>query len=1011
MYFVHDLKQAKMFRVTNVNLCNMNVKRLLSAAWLFVFLTLCATISFAQSRTVTGKITDNKGAGIPGVSIVAKGTTTGTQTDADGNFTISVPQNVNRLVLSAVGYGEQEAAISGNTVNMTLETAASNLNEVVVVGYGTARRKDVTGAVASVRSKDFNKGIITSPDQAIQGKAAGVMVLNNSGQPGGATTIRIRGTSSIRSGNQPLFVVDGVQLPGGDARPGGGGAGIGSTPGANPLNFINPNDIASVEILKDASATAIYGSRGANGVVLITTKRGQSGTPTVEAGASMGFSNIMKRLEVLDAAEYRTALKNYNLTGGDYGGNVDALDAILRTGLTQSYNAAIAGGNENGRYRVSASYLDQQGIVKESGFKKMTAGLTSSYRLLSNKKLGLDFNILTSQTNEQLAPISNDAGFTGSLIGQALQWNPTHPLYQPDGSVWVNNQIGATTVNPLALLGAHHNIARVNTILASVSPSYKFTNNLEYRLLYSMNRSIGYNKAEMKQWINLDGIRDRGVAEQNTRQDVTQQITNTLSYNKQISSDLNLNAVVGHEYISYDNDGYGIFGSGFPAVDIRYYDILQYPPQSQVGVYSFRSPITELQSFLGRAILNYKDRYLVTATFRADGSTKFGENNKYGYFPSVALAWNLTNEDFLKGNSTINNLRLRGSWGRTGNQEFTSGASLRQYTFGRQSVGLARFPNPDLRWEESTTSNIGLDFGFFRDRLFGSIELFDKKTTGVLFENDVAQPGPQGPKYWLNLPGYIKNRGVEISVTGNVIRNKDMNLNLGVNASFLDNIVEGLTGFYETGALHGQGISGARAQRLVNGQPLNVYYLPVFEGIDKTTGQSIYQGGDPASNKFYQGSPNPTTLLGLSAEFQYKKLTATVNMNGTFGHFLYNNTANTALPIGNLGTRNVAKSIINSPVKEDASNPITPSTRYLEKGNYLKMANATLAYNLGAIGKTFRGASISLTGQNLFVLTNFTGFDPEVNTDKQVGGVPSLGIEYTPYPTARNVILGFNFQL
>lgn len=989
----------------------MKMQRLLSAIGLFVLLVLCTTVSLAQNRTVTGKVTDAKGAGIPGVSVVAKGTASGTQTDADGNFSISVPQNVSRLTLSAVGYGEQETAITGNTVAVTLETSAANLNEVVVVGYGTARRKDVTGAVASVRSKDFNKGIITAPDQAIQGKAAGVMVINNSGQPGGASTIRIRGTSSIRSGNQPLFVVDGVQLPGGDARPGGGGNGIGNSPGSNPLNFINPNDIASMEILKDASATAIYGSRGANGVVLITTKRGQSGLPTVEAGVSVGVSSILKQLEVLDAAEYRDALKKYNLNGGDYGGSVDAMDAILRTAVTQNYNAAVAGGNENGRYRVSMSYLDQQGIVKESGFKKATAGLTSNYRLLNNKKLGLDFNILASQTNEQMAPISTDAGFEGSLIGAALLWNPTHPLYKTDGSLYTNNQIGATTRNPLSLLAAHHDIARVNTIVASISPSYKFTNNLEYRLLYSINKSMGERKSEMKRWININGIEGRGVAELGDANSTTTQITNTLSYNKQLNSDFNLNAVVGHEYLNFVNDGLGMSSRGFPETDLRYYDIMQYGLQSERGIFSYANPTTELQSFLGRAIVNWKDRLLATLTMRADGSTKFGENNKYGYFPSAALAWNLTNEAFLKGSNTVNNLRLRASWGRTGNQEFPSGASLRRYTYGQQSVGLVAQPNPDLRWETSSTINFGADFGLFRDRIFGSVEYFTKKTSDVLFEQQVAQPGPSGQKYWINLPGNITNSGVELSITGNVIRGRDMNLNLGAVVSFLDNKVEGLQGFYETGSLSGQGLSGARAQRLISDQPLNVYYLPVFEGIDKTSGQSIYRGGDPASNKFYVGSPNPKTLLGFSTEFQYKKLTATVNMNGTLGHYLYNNTANAVLPIGNLGSRNVAKSIINSPIKEDASNPITPSTRYLEKGNYLKMANATIAYNLGAIGKTFRGATISLTGQNLFVITKFTGFDPEVNTDKSVDGIPSLGIEYTPYPTPRNILLGINFQL
>jgi len=274
----------------------------------------------------------------------------------------------------------------------------------------------------------------------------------------------------------------------------------------------------------------------------------------------------------------------------------------------------------------------------------------------------------------------------------------------------------------------------------------------------------------------------------------------------------------------------------------------------------------------------------------------------------------------------------------------------------------------------------------------------------------IAAPGPTGGKIWFNIPGNIVNKGVEVTLYGGLIRSKDMNWNMGLNLSFLKNNVEGILGFYETGALHGQGISGATSQRLVSGQPLNSYYLPIFESIDKTTGQGIYTGGDPANNKFYVGSPNPTTLVGFSTDFQYKKLTLFVNLNGNMGHKLYNNTANTVLPIGNLGTRNIAKSIIGGSVKEDASNPITPSTRYLEKGDFLKLANATVSYAVGKVG-VFRNLNISLTGQNLFVITKFTGFDPEVNTDKNVGGVPSLGIEYTPYPTARTILLGLNFSL
>jgi TonB-dependent starch-binding outer membrane protein SusC len=991
----------------------MITQRLLVRTVLSLCLLILTQTVFAQ-KTVTGKVTDPKdGSPIVGASVQPKGGTSGTSTGADGSFAISVPNDVTTLVISYVGYGSVEVSIVGKTsVEVELRSdAALNLNEVVVVGYGTARRRDVTGSVQSVKAKDFNKGVIISPDQAIQGKAAGVMIISNSGQPGGATTVRIRGTSSIRSGQQPLYVIDGVPLSGNSARPGATGNGIGTTPGTNPLNFMNPADIASIEVLKDASATAIYGSRGANGVILITTKRGQTGAPTIDVGVSGGFSRIMKQLEVLNAAEYKAALQSYGLTSGNYGGDVNALDAILRTGFTQSHSVSVSAGTDNARYRASIGYLTQQGIVKESDFNKLTANFNGSFKFLESKKLGLDLNVFVSGTKENIAPISNDAGFTGSLIGQALQWNPTHPLYLPNGDIWVNNQIGATTVNPLAMLEAYDSRLNENVILASVAPYYKFTNNLEYKLLYSVNRRVGTGRGELKRWINIDNIQNRGVAGIDNGEDVTQQVTNTVSYNKEFSSNFNLNTVVGHEYLKFDNRSHGQFGFDFTDVgNLRYYDILGYASQGSLGNYSNAGLVDELQSFFGRAIMNFYDKYLLTVTLRADGSSKFGENNRYGYFPSVAAAWNITNEDFMKNSNVFSSLKLRLGWGRTGNQEFPGGAQLGRFGFGRQAITRTNFANPDLKWETSTTTNAGVDFSILGDRVSGSVDYFYKKTTDVLFEAGVAAPGPANTRVWQNLDGAIVNKGVEIVLYGGLVRNKDINWNLGLNLSFLDNEVTGLPGFFETGALHGQGISGARAQRNVSGQPLNSYYLSIFEGIDKATGQGIYRGGDPANNKFYVGSPNPTSLVGISTDFSYKRFSAIINMNGVLGHKLYNNTANTVLPIGNLGSRNIAKTLVGGDVKEDLSNPITPSTRYLEKGDFLKLANATLSYNIGKVG-AFRNIAVSLTGQNLFVITKFTGFDPEVNTDKSVDGIPSLGIEYTPYPTARTILLGLNFSL
>ncbi len=985
----------------------MTQKRLLPV--IVMSFLLLALQTFAQQKSISGKVTDNTGAPVAGVTVTVKGTNLATQSAADGTYRLSVPENASTLVFSAVGFGTQEAGITGNEVNLSLASTSANLNEVVVVGYGTARKRDLTGAVASVKAKDFNQGVFNSPDQLIQGKVAGVQVQNNSGAPGGGSSISIRGITSIRSGNSPLIVVDGVPLAGGTTSP-GNGTPLGGTPGDNPLNFINPSDIASMDVLKDASATAIFGSRGANGVIMITTKKGQTGAPKIEFSTSVGVSSLLKRIDVLDGDQYRSALKKYNQTSGDYGQNVDALDEILRTGFTQNYNFAVTGGNENGRYRVSAGYLNQEGIVKESGFKKYSANLTSSFKFTESKRLGLDFNLLTSNTATDLAPISNDAGFQGSLIGTALQWNPTHALRKANDSIWISDPaLGQSTINPLALLAAHSDRTVVNTVLGSISPYFKLTSNLEVRMLYAANYQNGQRKSEIRNWLNLQG--NNGFAQIINNTSLNQTLNYTLNWTPQLTKNINMSGVVGYEYLKFDNKGQGQTASRF--IDypgIAYYNIMGNAPPVDRSIYSYASPISELQSYFARATFNFGDRFLLTGTFRADGSTKFGANNKYGYFPSVAGAWNITNEGFLRNNKTLSNLKLRASWGQTGNQEFPAGASIKRVGIGQGANQVVQnFTNPDLKWETNTMTNVGIDFGFIDNRLTGSAEWFQRNTEDPIFARDVVAPGPAAGQVWSNLPATVANSGFEFSLNYGLIRNSNMQWNIGGNIAFLKNEIKDLNGAYETGALSGQGISGATSQRMVSGQPLNVYYLRQFEGIDKTTGQSQYT--DDGNTLFYSGSPNPKRIYGITSDFTYNKFFAIMNMNGAAGQLLYNNTANSVLVIGNIGTRNISQALFDGGGVESAANPIAPSTRYLEKGDYLKLANLTVGYRLGSLGKAFKNVTVSLTGQNLFVITKFSGFDPEVNVDKSINGIPSRGIEYIPYPSARTVLLGINFGL
>jgi iron complex outermembrane receptor protein len=443
--------------------------------------------------------------------------------------------------------------------------------------------------------------------------------------------------------------------------------------------------------------------------------------------------------------------------------------------------------------------------------------------------------------------------------------------------------------------------------------------------------------------------------------------------------------------------------------DLKYWDYMANVPANDRSIYSFANPISELQSYFARATFNWADRLLLTATMRADGSSKFGANNKYGYFPSLAAAWNISNESFLRDSRLISNLKLRASWGKTGNQEFPSGTSIPVVGIGQGgNQNRVNYANPDIKWETNTMTNIGLDFGFSDNRITGSIDWFNRLTTDPIFQFDVTAPGPSAGRYWKNLPATIRNTGLELSLNAALIRTANMTWNIGGNIAFLDNELNDLAGAYETGAISGQGLSGATAQRLVSGQPLNVWYLRNFQGIDKTTGQSIYQDG--GNTLYYSGSPNPKQVYGFYTDFSYNKFFAIMNFNGAAGHLIYNNTLNGVTPIGNLGTRNIASSLIGGAVKESPSNPIAPSTRYLEKGNYLKLANATIGYRLGNLGKVFNNVTATLTGQNLLLFTNFTGFDPEVNVDKNVQGIPSFGIEYIPYPTARTILFGLNFS-
>lgn len=991
-------------------------KKLLLSSLLLLF---CFLQTMAQQRAITGTVTSTDGTPLVDASVIVVGQKTGVRTGADGTFSINVPANAKQLEISYVGSTSQRVDItSASTVTVTLTSASQALNDVVVVGYGTARKKDLTGAVTSIKSKDFNQGQISSPDQLLQGKVSGLEITNNSGQPGAATTIKIRGNNSIRASNNPLYVIDGIPLDGRTAKPGlnfGAGSGLdfGTTPESNPLLYINPNDIAQIDVLKDASATAIYGSRGANGIIVITTKRGNSSGTKVEFGAKFGVNTgYMKNFKVLSPGQFRSALKKYSLdtlsASLDHGKSVDALDAITQHNLSQAYSIALSGGNETGKFRVSFLGSTDYGLIKKTSLDKYLGNFSGEYKFL-DKRLSINFSLIAGHTTENMGLISNTAGAGGNLISYALNWNPTASFKTSDGlfSKAVNS-----VPNPLAVIDGYNDVANVDVFLGNIAASFKIANGLEYKFLYAINHGSGRRNTNMDGWIDgINQVSGIGVAGISTALLTSQTYTHTLNYTTNLSSNISLEALAGYEYWKTDYSNTGLFGSQFNTnldqknrIPVLYTSFFQ-NAKTQTPLVTSVDPNTEIQSYFGRVNFNVSDKYFLTATLRADGSSKFGKNNRYGYFPSVGGKWTISNEGFLKGNKTFSNLGLRASWGITGNQEFPSGASLEQFNSGSyNSIGQSNVANPNLKWEKTAQINIGLDYGLINNRIYGSIDYYNKNTTDLLFQSTAIQPAPASI-YFINLPAHLVNSGVEFSIGAAIVSKKEFSWDVSFNIAHNKNLLKDFAqANIFTAQVSGQGVSGALAQVIANNQPVNEYYLKRFTGFDQS-GQQII-----ANTPTIEGDPNPHLLFGFSTTLRFNKLSLSVNASGASGYLIYNNTSNTITNISNLQNgKNVDASVLDS--KEAINSSVAASSRYLEKGDYIKLRNATLNYTFGDLGRHVKNLNVFVGGNNLFVITKFTGFDPEVNVDKSQNGYPSRNIEYVPYPTPRIVTFGFNMSL
>lgn len=1038
--------------------------KLLTKLLLLPVLLVMGSSAYAQIA-VSGTVSDSAGP-VPGVNIIVKGTSNGAQSDFDGNYSLNDVANDATLVFSYLGYTTQEVAVNGqSSISVTLAEDIESLSEVVVIGYGTTTVKDATGAVSSVSSEDFNQGVIVTPEQLIQGKTAGVQVSQSTGEPGAGISIRIRGANSVRSNNNPLFVVDGVPLSGGATSASGQDVGFGTTGDKNPLSFLNPNDIESISILKDASATAIYGSRGANGVVIITTKSGRgSRGGSWDFSSNLSISSVPETYDLLSTSEYlaESEFAGFNVEERDFKNSVDWQSFIFRSTASTNNNLGYSHSYANGNVRATFGYGKTFGVVQNSDLERITGRVNANHRLL-NDKLNLGLQASISRVNDETAPIGASAGFQGDLIGSALSANPTWPTDPNfDGT--------GGLLSPATMLEYTQNISNTDRALLNFSAEYDFTSELSAKV------NLGYDKSNSTRTAlsspngrNLGrGVFGNGRGFVNDLDVENKLFEVTVNYDKDFGNS-NLDILAGYSFQDFATSGRNVEGWGFFTDDMNQMgrdledtaNLVENSISGSYQSYGFAGNLgnqvfinrlastglvtdfipsfnglkvrslfadtfdntDELQSFFGRINYSINDKYLITGTVRADGSSRFGGDNQYGIFPSGAIAWKLHNEDFV--GESVSTLKLRVGGGITGNQDGLGYGNFRGRrrfdNIGPDDGGninfdtslpfpssQVAFANSALKWEENLQYGIGLDFGFSDDRFTGTVDVYRKETTDLLF--NVLSPQPAVNDFvFLNLPNSkVVNEGVELSLSYDIIDTDDWSWNASFNVAYNKNEVTELDGEFDAGTIRGQGLTGAFAQKLKAGQPLFSYFLREFEGFDPVTGQPIQED----IQKFVDKSALPDITGGFATSASYKNWTVSTFFAGQFGHYIYNNTRNAFFTAGAFrGGRNVTSDIIGNGESFDAAAEV--STRFLEKGDFIRMQNLTVSFAWPLEEDAFFSSLVlSATGQNLFVITDYTGLDPEVSSAPGQGqllnGLPVFGIDYGAYPRPRTITFGLN---
>lgn len=973
----------------------------------------------AQQQTIKGRVLDENGMPLPGATVKVAGTKNAVMTNSEGRFELNAARGVT-LEVSFLGYKTSQVLANAVTLTIRLEPDAANLNEVLVVGYGKQTKADVTGSVSQIDEKSFRQGVVVSADNLLQGKVAGVRVVGASGEPGGGVDVTIRGVGSIRSGSTPLFVIDGVPLTNDDVSPAGQNVGFGASRAKNPLNFLNTSDIESISVLKDASAAAIYGARGSNGVVIVTTKKGKKGEGSFSFDSYVGVSSVAKKLDLLTADEYRNAITD---TAFDHGGNTDWQDEIYRKAITNNNSLSFSKQTNTGNYYVSLARMDQEGIVENSKFLRTSGRINASESFLDNQRLKVGVNLTASETKDDGVPTSDDGGSNGQLIIHTLMANPTRPVFAEDGK-YTNFNMNAH-YNPAYLLSVYGDRTRTLRVLGNMDVSFRIVKGLEYKLNLGLDRSVAERNTTIYQ--NLTDINPTGRYAQYNMDSKSTLLEHYLNYNL-LAGKHKLELLGGFSYQKFERGGtnFSIDGIGPKANGVAPENNPAFSgTQSGVGGFAQEN---ELQSYFSRVNYSFDNKYLLTASLRADGSTRFGENSKYGYFPSFALGWNMAQENFLSGQSTFDDLKLRASWGQTGNQEVQNKITKASYALSGadgyylyddlnlvNGVSVTRTPNPDLKWEVVTQYNVGLDFELWKGKFYGTFDYFNKTTTDAIL-NIPSQVLSPTNTVWVNIDGEIVNKGLEFMLGSRLVRTANFSWNADVNGATLNNEIKNLPiSEILSGTVSGPGLSGVNANIYRSGYAAGAFYMLEHIGFDEK-GANIFRdvnndGAINSDDRVIKEGALPKFTYGLNSQMNYKNFDFSFSIIGQTGGYLVNNTGLNALNINNLASdRNVTSDYFNS----GASTSNTPqlSTLYLEKSDFLRLNSVRLGYNFKVSSlKWLQGLGVYVTGQNLLTLTDYSGYDPLINSPKANGGNQSLGIDYTSYPSAKTFIFGATFKL